>query len=784
METIDLTKPTLERIQLMCQRSYRKLATIIPAILLASTLAAGERRPITVRDCVETRRIVEGEVKISPDGSYAAYVVKSPQVVTNRNVYELYVRDMREDKDRDNGKVVLQADLLSGIRWLSEDRIAVRSETNSETKSKSQVTMIKISTDEQEALSFPTQMENYAITVDGDTIVYSSQAATDKKLEIEDEAKQKQQALHGYPIALGRGSGIPTDLTSSKSEVFIRKRTKAGKFGESTKLYFVGPGSLPRRSLLGTPERFDLSPDGKHLLLVLQLDDVPAAWQGQPLIEDFRKLGPAASFVLCLYDLQTEELRLGFDFPGELTSTRWSEDSQAYAVVAPSPFSSAEGKKETADGIVSGNLYWHVVRFSHVFVVDLKNGQTVRVLSRDSQEPGNPAFEQDTPMAWERGNGEMLVRADEQTLVRMTFENGTWKESNRFKLGDGETFGSSISSDGRKVVAIYQSPMISPDLSFSDLKTKETKILTDLNPQFKDIQLGQIESIAWKNKYGSTARGLLIKPVGYEAGKRYPLAILATLPGHEFVSDVGYTTAFAPQSLANAGFLVLFAKYSNGDKEPKSDYPGQMATAYDWMSMIESAIDLLADQGLADKDNVGIVGFSRTSWLTDFMLTHTAYHFAAASSADSGDYTYSGYFFFNDERTMTNYESQIGGPPLGGTLKNWLNFSVPFNAGNVQAPLLMEYTGEIEDAYEFFISLARQGKPVELFRYPNGAHPLDTPLERVASLQRNVDWFRFWMQGYEGKAPDYDTDQYVRWRALRQKWQVKDKGAAKDPAHE
>jgi hypothetical protein len=84
----------------------------------------------------------------------------------------------------------------------------------------------------------------------------------------------------------------------------------------------------------------------------------------------------------------------------------------------------------------------------------------------------------------------------------------------------------------------------------------------------------------------------------------------------------------------------------------------------------------------------------------------------------------------------------------------------------------MEYTGggnrlEPTGAYEFHTALNRLGKPVDLFFYPNGDHPLDRPFDRVASLQRNIDWFRFWMQGYEGKAPDYDPNQYIRWRELR-----------------
>src|SRR5207247_1104416 len=104
------------------------------------------------------------------------------------------------------------------------------------------------------------------------------------------------------------------------------------------------------------------------------------------------------------------------------------------------------------------------------------------------------------------------------------------------------------------------------------------------------------------------------------------------------------------------------------------------------------------------------------------------------------------------------------------TLSNTLKFAPAFNAKAVRSPLLMEYTnfpGDLTGNMEFFVALKRQGKPVEMFSYPTGEHDLDTPKQRSASLQRNVDWFRFWMQGLEGSAPPYDPEQYVRWEELK-----------------
>jgi dipeptidyl aminopeptidase/acylaminoacyl peptidase len=351
--------------------------------------------------------------------------------------------------------------------------------------------------------------------------------------------------------------------------------------------------------------------------------------------------------------------------------------------------------------------------------------------------------------------------------------DGEWRETQHFEVWNRQRLLSGLASNGRILLGVAQTLMIPPDLFAYDLLTKHAELLTDLNPEYRSILLGNVERIEWTNKYGSKCEGMMIKPVGFQSGKRYPMVFLSAPPSDVFMSDAPYTTAYAPQSLANAGFLVVISQYPCDDKIPKWQFPGDMRDAYNWMAMVESAVDFLAERGIVDKDNVGIAGFSRTSWLTDFTLTHSAQSFVAASSADSGIYTYGDYFMYNSSVLMRASETQVGGPPYGDSLRYWLESAPPFNAERVSAAVLMEYIDTADYGLEFFTALSRLGKAVAFYRYPHGAHPLDTPFERVASLQRNLDWFRFWMQGYEGKEPEYDPAQYLRWRATSRRQAAK-----------
>jgi dipeptidyl aminopeptidase/acylaminoacyl peptidase len=701
--------------------------------------------------------------------------VKSPDLANNRNNHQLYLRNLKQLDLRENGRLVLQAEGLSGIRWLGADQLLVRIETRGEAESsQSEIDIVHVQTGARERLALPDGTSNYSTSADGNTVVYSTRLKEGSSPG--ELAERKNRELQGYRVPYGKGSG-DNGHVENKFEVYLANRIANGKI-YTRKLYFHDSESSEPRSWLRSVGKLDLSPDGKHLLLCRTVEKLPVSWEGQPLIKQLRGFGtPAYSTVLSLYEIASRQLSLAFNAPAGYCQTSWSGDSQAYSVVASSPFGTAEGTEEAASAVAFGNVFFYLFRFNHIFVVDVTTGRCARAIRRDTGEPGNPIFIHDAPMSWEKHDGEMIVRANRRDFVRLRLENGEWKEINRFKTQLGGQAVSSTASDGRVLVGISQAPMTPPNLFVQDLRAHQEILLTDLNPEYQQIQLGQVETIEWTNHFGSKAIGHLIKPVGYEPGKRYPLVFLGTDSGDQFLSDAyPATTAYPPQLLANSGFLVILSHYPRDNKIPANQYPGDMAAAFNWMAMVEGAVDFLADRGLAERDQVGLAGFSRTSWLTNFTITHSTYKFVAASSSDSSLYSYTGYYKYNIQSQTNGDENQVGGPPYGPTLKNWLDYAAPFNAAHVQAAVLMEFTGPIEDAYEFFITLAGQGKPVELYDYPKGSHPLDTPLERLASLQRNVDWFRFWMQGYERLNPE-DVDQYVRWHTMQAQQQGKQKGA-------
>jgi len=746
------------------------------ALLFCSTASVSDRRPISVEECIRTRRLVNADLALSPDGTNVAYVIKSPNLSTNKNDYELFVRDVNQTSRRENGRLLLQSGHLSNVTWLGDGKaIAILSqEGKNNTISLVDVASRRISTIERSLR----KITSYSINSTGDVVAYVT-GVWDR-----DAQEYATRSLRGFAIAPGRSVVAPENmgdwLPQSKITLIIKNNKNRAVVTKPVSI--LGPGGRPSDVFKGQVSNLSLSPDGTYLAFYYVPEALPETWKSNPLVKLQLSQGVTPT-ALGLLNIKTGEVRLGFDSPViGFGPVIWAGDSSGYVIHTLSPVGSAWEARDRADGFREG---WQYAAYMHLFAVDVKSKSISRIWAKYPPPLRGR-------LVWNR-SGEILVLPHQGGTVRMRQKGKEWEEVGRIDPFPPVTGDVPVATNGEVVVGVNENYTTPPDLFLQRRGDDQKVILTDWNPQFRSVTLGTIEKVEWMNKYGTNCTGLLIKPVGYTPGVRYPLVIMNVPREGFFVTDLPYTTAFPPQSLANAGFAVLMASHYFGQDHVPKGYPGEIGQVYNWIAMVESAIDLLADRGIVDKKNVGIMGFSRTSWFTDVLLTHSEIAFKAASSADSGLGNYSEYWLYNDRMFITAGETELGGPPYGGFFKTWLQYSPAFNAQKVGCPLLMEYIGANgrlkygpTHAYEFFVALYRQGKPVELYFYPNGDHPLDTPWERAASLQRNVDWFRFWMQGYEGTAPVYDPEQYLRWRKLReqQRWNEMNQAQGKDPVEE
>jgi dipeptidyl aminopeptidase/acylaminoacyl peptidase len=303
-----------------------------------------------------------------------------------------------------------------------------------------------------------------------------------------------------------------------------------------------------------------------------------------------------------------------------------------------------------------------------------------------------------------------------------------------------------------------------PKVAVSESQTGRKAVLFDPNPQFAEIEFGKVEEIRFKGAMHKEVRAGLYFPAGYVPGRKYPLVVQTHgFDPKSFWIDGSFTTAFAAQALASRGFLVLQVPDVHDWDETPAEAPNMAET-------LERAVEYVDGLGCVDRDRLGIIGFSRTGLYVHYLLAHSRLHFGAAVVADGSDGGYSQYLQFLNAHQFTASDSELinGGMPFGSGLLLWLRSSPEFFVDKVKTPLMLQVSSPdiLSSMWAPFVGLRRLRKPVELLYFPTGTHIMEKPWDRLASQGSAVDWFTFWLKGEEDDS-SWKAARYRRWQELR-----------------
>jgi len=176
-------------------------------------------------------------------------------------------------------------------------------------------------------------------------------------------------------------------------------------------------------------------------------------------------------------------------------------------------------------------------------------------------------------------------------------------------------------------------------------------------------------------------------------------------------------------------------------------------------------VALLAADGKADPGRVGMGGLSFGSEVTLWTLMHS--DAIAAASVSSISPTPS-YYLLNSlrEAFRTNLRLmwQLGAPDE--TPERWKEISPAFRIERIRVPILFQLPEqEYRMLLDYALPLLRRNQG-DLYVFPEEAHIKFQPRHKLAAYERNIDWFRFWLQAYEDPEPA-KVEQYRIWRRMR-----------------
>jgi dipeptidyl aminopeptidase/acylaminoacyl peptidase len=288
------------------------------------------------------------------------------------------------------------------------------------------------------------------------------------------------------------------------------------------------------------------------------------------------------------------------------------------------------------------------------------------------------------------------------------------------------------------------------DVYVANVKGDQERKLTNLNQAlWKQLQLSDVERFSYKSADDWDIDGFVVRPVGWQEGKKYPL-ILNIHGGPASMYGVDWFHEF--QVYAGKGYAVLFTnpRGSTGygqkfERGIVNEWGGK-----DYVDVMNGVDAALAKFSWLDGERMGVTGGSYGGYLTNWIVGHNDRFKAAVTLRSVTN-------FISDEGTRDGAYGHT--PDFGGDLFEkfdlyWERSPLKY-AKNVKTPTLIlhadnDFRVPLEQGEQWFRALKHFGVTTEIVMFPRENHNLTRtgePRHLVESLNWQLYWFDRFVNG-------------------------------------
>lgn len=443
-----------------------------------------------------------------------------------------------------------------------------------------------------------------------------------------------------------------------------------------------------------------------------------------------------------LFDIASNKVTLSFKTEGKLGDAELSHDGKYIAILG------AEDKHDPATG--------------RLFIADTKTAEITEWL------PDFMGHVVDFEWSHKRNTLHFIANVGTQSFVA-SIKTG----SNKYKklVKEGKFIASQLSvSDSDKTLALRGNTAKHPNEVFIVRSNKATR-LTDSNSWLNDKRFAKQETITLKARDGVELDGVLVYPLNYEKGTRYPL-IMSVHGGPESHDKDGWVTNYSRpgQMGAARGYAVFYPNYrgSTGkgvdySKLGQNDYAGKE---------FDDLVDFknhLVDMGLVDTKRVGITGGSYGGYASAWGATKLTKHFAASV------------MFVG----VTNQLSKFGTTDISNEMNlvharsypwdkwQWyLERSPIYWAGQSETPLLIMHGKDDPRVHpaqsmELYRYMKVQGKDVRLVYYPGEGHGNRKVAAQYDYSLRLMRWMDNYLMEGKKEMPAFEIDHAAKLKEVK-----------------
>ncbi len=544
---------------------------VLSVLLLAGVSLANAQtnNAVTIDEALEAPQI--GGLALSPDGQHVVYDVTRTNWKTNAFERDLWIADRA-------GKSILltsQTKSSSGAKWSPDGKwIAFLSDRPGQiAETKTDTTQLYVidpmGGDARQVTKLEDGVNGFEWAPDSKHIAFMTK---DEESKAEKDRKEK---YGDYTVVYS------DERMTHLWTIDVASLPAGNKAPEATR---ITEGAF-------NVQGFSWSPDGTRIAFAASKDP------------ELRDNGSTTIYVVSVADKKVTKL---VTTPGPNTNPQFSPDGTQVAFV-------------TADG--AKNFFYS----NQKIAVVAATGGTPKVVSGD--------FDEDARLIqW--SDGGIYFSASKKTashLYRLDVASGAVTQVTH--PDDVVAQGFSFSKDFSQVAYRGALPNGRAEIYVAPTSGSAAAIqVTHLGEKMKQFTLAKREVIQWKSGDGTTIEGVLIKPVDFDAKKKYPL--LVVIHGGPTGVDqpvIGWDRYYPIEQFVAKGALVLRPNYrgSAGYGAKFRALNVRNLGVGDYADVI-SGVDYLIAQGFVDKDRVGSMGWSEGGYISAF-ITASSDRFKAVS---------------------------------------------------------------------------------------------------------------------------------------------------------
>ncbi len=688
---------------------------LAPALILTLPVAAAEKRAFTIEDLYKLKGV--SGLSLSPDGSRLLFQVSTQDLRKAKRNTQVWMLDLATGASR---QMTFNDKSSTSPQWSKDGKtihfLSAREGGN-------QLWSLDLAGGEAKRLTTFEPGIGTPRLLPGNQVVFDAQVFCES---MADGARHKElvEKLEKGPVQAHLADSLLYRHWTEYRDFQYTHLFRASFGDVKVEALTSGPQDYPADATSGSPQTFDVSPDGRELCVVTNTDPMPARSTNKDL------------FLISLDGDRTPQ-RITGNNPAFDGDPKYSPDGHAIAY-----------RMQKSPGQESDRF--------RLAVYD-RTAKTSRVLT-ESIDNWVTSFQ------WSSDGKYLWFTLDEKgrhPLLRVDIATGRIQ-----RMLEGHSIGEFAVAPDQKSVVFTQSRVGEPlEIWRYGFGNKELKRLTAFNQALADeIDIRPAEEMWVKGAGGADVQVFIVKPHGFDPAKKYPLILNVhggpqmmwsdTLRGDwQVYPGAGYVVAF-PNPHGSTGYGQAFTDAISGDWDGKV------------MTDLEKVTDALAALPFVDKDRMGAMGWSWGGYAMMWLEGHSTRYKALA--AMMGVYDLPSMHGATEELWFPEWD--VKGTPWDNPI-GYARANPSASVKSFKTPCLVitgekDYRVPYTQSLQFFTGLQIMNVPSRLIVFKNDGHWPDGLKSMPIYYNSHLEWFQKYLGG--GAAP-WKTEDMVRNVAFEEK---------------